>query len=52
MKDYKYVPPPAAADETPDESGVTPSMLDFDFARDVEPQVCNPLLMTQRDRDH
>ena len=39
MKDYKFVPPPAAADEKPDESGVTPSMLEFDFTRDCEPQV-------------
>ncbi|KAH7883795.1 hypothetical protein F5I97DRAFT_1895666 [Phlebopus sp. FC_14] len=36
-KEYKYVPPPVAIDEKPDEDGLTPSMLDFSWARDVEP---------------
>ncbi|KIJ68631.1 hypothetical protein HYDPIDRAFT_125427 [Hydnomerulius pinastri MD-312] len=36
-KEYKYVPPPSAADEKPDEDGLTPSMLDFSWARDVQP---------------
>ncbi|KAF4572614.1 hypothetical protein EYR40_004310 [Pleurotus pulmonarius] len=34
-KEYKYVPPPAAADETPDEDGITESSLDFSWQRDV-----------------
>lgn len=38
MKEYRYVPPPAAKDEKPDELGLTPSMIDFDWERDVEPQ--------------
>jgi len=37
-KEYKYVPPPAAKDEKPDEHGITPSMLDFAWDRDVAPQ--------------
>jgi len=37
-KVYKFIPPPAAKDETPDEHGITDSMLDFDWERDVEPQ--------------
>ncbi|KAL0950743.1 hypothetical protein HGRIS_007516 [Hohenbuehelia grisea] len=36
-KQFKYVPPPAAADEKPDEDGVTRSMLDFSWDRDVQP---------------
>lgn len=32
------MPPPAAKDEKPDELGLTPSMIDFDWERDVEPQ--------------
>lgn len=39
VKDYKYTPPAAASDDKPDENGITLSMLDFDFERDVEPQV-------------
>ncbi|KAI0786099.1 hypothetical protein C8Q75DRAFT_774066 [Abortiporus biennis] len=35
-KEYKYVPPPAAANEKPDEDGITESMLDFSWERDVE----------------
>ncbi|OCB91174.1 hypothetical protein A7U60_g1582 [Sanghuangporus baumii] len=37
-KVYKYTPPPAAKDEKPDDDGITPSMLDFDWTRDIEPQ--------------
>jgi template-activating factor I len=37
-KEYKFVPPPAASEETPDADGITPSMLDFSWERDVEPQ--------------
>ncbi|KIY43764.1 hypothetical protein FISHEDRAFT_67583 [Fistulina hepatica ATCC 64428] len=35
-KQFKYVPPPAAADEKPDADGITDSMLDFDWSRDVK----------------
>jgi hypothetical protein len=38
-KEYKYVPPPAASDETPDADGITDSMLEFSWARDVQPSV-------------
>lgn len=37
-KEFKYVPPPAAANEKPDEEGITASMLDFSWERDVEPK--------------
>lgn len=36
-KEYKYVPPPAASDENPDADGITDSMLEFSWARDVQP---------------
>jgi template-activating factor I len=36
-KEFKYVPPPAAADEQPDANGITETMLDFSWERDVEP---------------
>ncbi|KAF9229534.1 hypothetical protein BS17DRAFT_743712 [Gyrodon lividus] len=36
-KEYKYVLPAAAAVEKPDEDGLTPSMLDFSWSRDVQP---------------
>ncbi|KAG1716325.1 hypothetical protein ID866_809 [Astraeus odoratus] len=36
-KEYKYVPPPSAATEEPDADGLTPSMLDFSWERDVQP---------------
>ncbi|KAF8640649.1 hypothetical protein AX17_000306 [Amanita inopinata Kibby_2008] len=35
-KEFKYVPPPAAANEKPDEDGITRSMLDFSWERDVK----------------
>lgn len=38
-KEYKHSPPPSAASEQPDEDGLTPSMLDFTWARDVKPSV-------------
>lgn len=38
-KEFKYVPPPSAADEKPDADGITPSMLDFAWDRDVVPSV-------------
>ncbi|RDX56197.1 hypothetical protein K466DRAFT_580872 [Polyporus arcularius HHB13444] len=36
-KEYKYVPPPVESDEKPDEDGITESMLEFSWDRDVEP---------------
>ena len=38
-KEYKRVPLPAAAGEEPDEDGITESMLDFSWERDVKPSV-------------
>lgn len=35
-KEYKYLPPPAAESEKPDENGITDSMLDFSWDRDVQ----------------
>ncbi|CAA7258750.1 unnamed protein product [Cyclocybe aegerita] len=35
-KEYKYVPPPAAENEKADENGITESMLDFSWDRDVK----------------
>lgn len=35
-KEYKYMPPPTAADEKPDEDGITRSMLEFSWERDVK----------------
>ncbi|KAF8624796.1 hypothetical protein AX15_005685 [Amanita polypyramis BW_CC] len=35
-KEFKYVPPSASADEKADEDGITPSMLDFSWERDVK----------------
>jgi len=37
VKEFKHVPPPAAATETPDDDGITESMLDFSWERDVKP---------------
>ncbi|KAG6820755.1 hypothetical protein H0H93_012019 [Arthromyces matolae] len=34
-KEFKFVPPPAAANETPDADGITESMLEFSWERDV-----------------
>jgi template-activating factor I len=34
-KEYKYIAPPAAAGESPDADGITDSMLDFSWERDV-----------------
>ncbi|KAI0702426.1 hypothetical protein BC835DRAFT_1263769 [Cytidiella melzeri] len=35
-KEFKYVPPEVAADEKPGEDGLTDSMIDFNWERDVE----------------
>lgn len=40
-KEYKFIPPPAAADEKADADGVTQSMLEFSWERDVEAKVSN-----------
>lgn len=45
-KVYKYVAPESAKTETPDESGIKDSMVDFDWDRDIEQEVrrlCNVL---------
>lgn len=34
-KEFKYVPPPAAAEDKPNEDGITESMLDFSWDRDI-----------------
>jgi template-activating factor I len=39
-KVYKYTPPAGADKETPDEHGVTDAMLDFEWERDVDAEVC------------
>jgi template-activating factor I len=36
-KEYKYVPPPGAEGEKADENGITESMLDFTWERDIQP---------------
>ena len=38
-KEYKYVPPPSPESDTADEYGITESMLDFSWDRDVEMSV-------------
>lgn len=38
-KEYKYVPPPIAQGEKADENGITESMLDFSWERDIQPSV-------------
>ncbi|KAJ3555857.1 hypothetical protein NP233_g12105 [Leucocoprinus birnbaumii] len=35
IKEFKYVPPPATADDTPDENGITEAMVDFSWERDI-----------------
>ncbi|EMD41636.1 hypothetical protein CERSUDRAFT_110207 [Gelatoporia subvermispora B] len=37
-KEYQYVPPNSAGDDKADEDGITESMLDFSWERDVKPQ--------------
>ncbi|KZT06318.1 uncharacterized protein LAESUDRAFT_726148 [Laetiporus sulphureus 93-53] len=37
-KEYRYMPHPAAEDNQPDADGITQSMLEFSWERDVEPQ--------------
>lgn len=38
-KEYKYVPPQGAADETPDEDGLTTSMIAFNWEEHVKSEV-------------
>ncbi len=33
------LPPPPVADDKPDENGITETMLDFSWERDIEPSV-------------
>lgn len=42
-KVYKFVPSNAAADEKPDADGLTPSMEDFSWERDVVIEVSGPV---------
>ncbi|KAH9911431.1 uncharacterized protein BXZ73DRAFT_93386 [Epithele typhae] len=37
-KEYKFMPPPVEADDKPDADGITETMLEFTWERDVEPQ--------------
>ncbi|EJF66430.1 hypothetical protein BD309DRAFT_914121 [Dichomitus squalens] len=37
-KEYKYVPPPVASEDKPDADGITETMLEFSWERDVQPQ--------------
>ncbi|KAJ8454097.1 hypothetical protein ONZ51_g13226 [Trametes cubensis] len=37
-KEYKYVPPPVESDDKPDADGITETMLEFSWERDVQPQ--------------
>ncbi|KAI0762689.1 hypothetical protein C8Q74DRAFT_171165 [Fomes fomentarius] len=37
-KEYKYVPPPVDTGDKPDADGITDTMLEFSWERDVEPQ--------------
>lgn len=47
-KEYKYIVPPAAASEIPDADGITESMLDFSWDRDVEISVRHHDLIKER----
>ena len=38
-KEYKYVPPPVESEDKPDADGITETMLEFSWERDVQPQV-------------
>lgn len=46
-KEYKYVPAPSEESDTPDENGITDSMLDFSWDRDVEMSVSWTGMMIQ-----
>lgn len=43
-KEYRYIAPEGADSETPDADGITASALDFDWERDVVPEVCHTRL--------
>ena len=43
-KEYKYVPPPVESEDKPDADGITETMLEFSWERDVQPQVGSELL--------
>jgi template-activating factor I len=38
-KEYKFVPPPADADDMPDENGITNANIDFSWEKDVKIEV-------------
>ena len=42
-KEYKYVPPPVETDDQADADGITETMLEFSWERDVQPQVSRAL---------
>ena len=44
-KEFRYVKPEVKSEETPDENGITDSMVEFDWERDVAPQVSGRLFM-------
>ena len=44
-KEYKYVPASSEDSDTPDENGITDSMLDFSWDRDVEMTVSRTGMM-------
>ena len=46
-KEYKYVPASTGESDTPDENGITDSMLDFSWDRDVEMSVSWTGMMIQ-----
>ncbi len=46
-KEYKYVAPESAASQTPDKDGITDSMLDFSWERDVKTSVSHCCLNTK-----
>lgn len=35
-KEFKFVPPPADADDKPDENGITNANIDFSWEKDVK----------------
>jgi template-activating factor I len=49
-KEFKYIAPPSAATEDkPDADGITQSMLEFSWERDVESSVCSCAHSSWRD---
>lgn len=46
-KEYKYVPASSAESDMPDENGISDSMLDFSWDRDVEMSVSRMMIHTE-----